>query len=85
MGYVVTLDVAVAHRRRGVARTLMVEAERQAAVAGCAAMALHVHVGNAAAIGFYAGCGFVYVQLAKDFYGPGLDAEVWRKELVPGV
>jgi len=82
MGYVVTLDVAVAHRRRGVARTLMVEAERQAAVAGCSAMVLHVHTGNAAAMGFYAGEGFVQTGMARAFYGAGVDAEVWRKELL---
>jgi ribosomal-protein-alanine N-acetyltransferase len=81
VGYVVTLDVAPEHRRQGIARALMAEAERQAAATGCTAMALHVYTGNAAAIRFYAGCGFVYARPASGFYGPGLDAEVWRKEL----
>jgi ribosomal-protein-alanine N-acetyltransferase len=81
VGYVVTLDVAAAYRRQGLARRLMAEAERQAEAAGCNALALHVHTGNAAAIRFYAACGFVYVRPAQDFYGPGLDAAVWSKEL----
>lgn len=83
VGYVVTLDVAVAYRRQGVAWMLMVEAEQQAAAAGCEALALHVYTGNAAAVRFYAGFGFVRVGMAKGFYGPGLDAEVWRKEIGP--
>jgi ribosomal-protein-alanine N-acetyltransferase len=81
VGYVVTLDVAAAHRRRGVAQAVMAEIERQCAAVGCSAMVLHVFTGNTAARGFYARCGFALASVAADFYGVGLDAEVWSKSL----
>jgi [ribosomal protein S18]-alanine N-acetyltransferase len=78
VGYVVTLDVAAEQRRRGVARALMQEAERQAVAAGCSMMALHVFTGNAAAIGFYESAGFERSHRVRGFYGDGLDAIVYH-------
>jgi ribosomal-protein-alanine N-acetyltransferase len=79
VGYVVTLDVAVDSRRSGVGRVLMKAMESAAVAEGCAAMALHVYVGNVAAIVFYERCGFVFSHVAEGFYGDGLDAQVWHK------
>jgi len=78
VGYVVTLDVAAEHRGKGLARRLM---ERVEAEAGCLSMMLHVFVGNDAAIGFYERMGYGLVGEAKGFYGAGVDALVYRKEL----
>ncbi len=85
IGYIITLDVAPEQRRRGVARLLMNEAERQACEAGCAALVLHVFTGNEAAIRFYASIGFVRSHREEGFYGPELDAWVFHKRLHPAL
>ena len=69
VGYIVTLDVAAGYRRRGLAGDLMARAEDQALEAGCAAVALHVFTGNAAAIRFYERRGYVFSHRAASFYG----------------
>ncbi len=80
-GYVVTLDVAQAWRRRGLARQLMAEVEAKARAAGAEAMVLHVFNGNAGAMQFYESIGYDRVGRAEAFYGRGLDALVYRKRL----
>jgi ribosomal-protein-alanine N-acetyltransferase len=80
-GYVVTLDVAPAWRRRGIARLLMEEVEARVRAAGGIGMALHVHTGNVGAMQFYEGLGYGRVSIAKGFYGRGMDALVYRKKL----
>jgi ribosomal-protein-alanine N-acetyltransferase len=82
VGYVVTLDVAPEWRRKGMASVLMERAEAEAVQAGCSLMALHVFVGNEAAIRFYERMGYEFLRNAKSFYGPGKDAAVYRKPLV---
>lgn len=81
-GYIITLDVDPALRRRGVAKLLMQEIERQAQIEGCAALVLHVFTGNETAIRFYANAGFARSHRAEGFYGPGLDAWVYHKLLL---
>jgi ribosomal-protein-alanine N-acetyltransferase len=81
LAYVVTLDVAPARRRRGLARALMAEAEQQARDAGADRMGLHVFIENAEAITFYEGLGYERKSLDEGFYGEGLDALVYLKEL----
>lgn len=81
-GYVITLDVEPGQRRRGIARVLMREVERQAGVDGCTALVLHVYAGNDAAIRFYETAGFLRSHLAEEFYGPGVDAWVYYKLLL---
>ena len=81
--YIVTLDVAPEHRRHGIARALMLQAELLAAQAGCTMMALHVFTGNAAATAFYESAGFLPSHRSPGFYGAGLDALVFHKTLVP--
>lgn len=79
VGYVVTLDVAAAWRRRGLARRMMEEVEAKARAAGGAGMALHVFAGNAGAMRFYEGIGYGRAGRVEGFYGRGLDALVYRK------
>ena len=80
-GYVVTLDVDPAARRRGVAAALMQATEQIAADAGARTMRLHVYAGNAAAIRLYGRLRYTLTGAAEDFYGPGLDALVYVKAL----
>ena len=80
-GYVVTLDVAPACRRRGLARRLMVEVESKLHSAGAAQMELHVFTGNAEAIRFYEAIGYAKAGVAKDFYAQNLHAFLYRKQL----
>jgi ribosomal-protein-alanine N-acetyltransferase len=79
--YIVTLDVAPKHRRQGVARSLMLQAEVLSVSAGCTMMALHVFSGNTDAIRFYQGVGFVRSHRVSGFYGDGLDALTYHKSL----
>ena len=79
--YLTTLDVHPEHRRGGLARRLMREAERRVAAAGSSFVTLHVYLGNSGAISFYEAMGYGRVGLAEDFYGPGLDAWVYGKAL----
>jgi ribosomal-protein-alanine N-acetyltransferase len=80
-GYIVTLDVAPAQRRRGIAGQLMHEAEQQARREGCSALVLHVFTGNESAVCFYANIGFARSYTEADFYGLGMDAWVLHKAL----
>ena len=81
LGYVVTLDVMPAWRRKGLAGRLMREAERRAAAAA-RWIVLHVFTGNAGAIGFYERLGYERVGEVPGFYGSlGLDAFLYRKVL----
>ncbi len=80
-GYVVTLDVAPAFRRRGLARSLMAEIESKLHAAGAVRMELHVFTGNAGAIRFYEGIGYARVGVAKNFYAQNLHALLYRKQL----
>jgi len=81
-GYVVTLDVAQEHRRKGLAKQLMRESEASAIAAGARWMQLHVFTGNEGAIRLYERLGYERIRLRHGFYGAtGLDAFVYGKEL----
>jgi ribosomal-protein-alanine N-acetyltransferase len=82
LAYVVTLDVAPAFRRSGVAARLMQEAERRAGVAGACRVELHVFSGNEGAVRFYERLEYERIGEQPGFYGRvGLDALVYRKAL----
>lgn len=57
-GWVNYLAVAESHRRRGLARRLMAEAERALAERGCPKLNLQVRSTNAAVLAFYAKLGY---------------------------
>jgi ribosomal-protein-alanine N-acetyltransferase len=44
-------------------------------------MMLEVGVNNTSAIGLYESLGYSIINTRKNYYGPGLDAHVMRKEL----
>jgi ribosomal-protein-alanine N-acetyltransferase len=79
--YVVTLDVVLESRRSGIAGRLMQETEDRAALGGATRVELHVFVENQGAIRFYEGRGYRRLGMRAGFYGRGLDAWVYRKEL----
>ena len=57
-GWVNYLAVADSHRRRGLGRRLMAEAERALTERGCPKINLQIRSTNAAVIAFYAGIGY---------------------------
>jgi [ribosomal protein S18]-alanine N-acetyltransferase len=81
VGYVVTLDVAPAWRRTGLARRLMADVEGRVAAAGGVGMELHVFTGNVGAVRFYEGIGYGRLGVVEGFYGRGLDGLVYGKRL----
>jgi [ribosomal protein S18]-alanine N-acetyltransferase len=80
-GYVVTLDVAPTYRRIGLAARLLEEGERRVFSSGGEWMELHVFAGNEGAIRFYERCAYQRVRLEPGFYGGGMDAFVYQKDL----
>ena len=81
VGYLVTLDVAAAHSRNGIATSLLRAVEALAIADGCTSIQLHVHAGNTAARAFYQRLGFVTVDEVPDFYAPSIDAVAMRRVL----
>jgi len=81
VGYVVTLDIAPAWRRRGLAAQLMTDAEARVQAAGGMGMELHVFVGNVGAMAFYEAMGYRRIGRVEGFYGRGLDGLVYGKHL----
>lgn len=80
-GYIVTLDVDVKQRRRGLAGQILERIEQQAREAACEAMVLHVSVENKGAIAFYEMKGYERSHMVKSFYGLRRHAYVYRKPL----
>ncbi|HEX7758237.1 MAG TPA: GNAT family N-acetyltransferase, partial [Caulobacteraceae bacterium] len=81
---VLTLAVAPAQQRRGVARALLGAAMDAATAASAEAMFLEVAADNAAAIGLYGGAGFEHVGVRRGYYtegGAARDALVMRRSL----
>lgn len=81
IGYIVTLDVAPAFRRHGIARRLMAEAESRILTSGATRIVLHVFEHNLAAIQFYENLGYVRTGVAANFYAHGIDALIYIKQL----
>jgi ribosomal-protein-alanine N-acetyltransferase len=80
VGYVVTIDVTEAFRRRGLGERMLREAEMWVRGAGGAGMILHVFVKNESAVRFYERLGYKRVGDQRGFYGPGIDALMYWKE-----
>jgi [ribosomal protein S18]-alanine N-acetyltransferase len=80
---VLTLAVAPAARRSGVAQALLLEATRIAASRGVRAAFLEVSVTNIAARELYTKTGFTRVGLRRLYYSDRSDALVLRLDLSP--
>jgi ribosomal-protein-alanine N-acetyltransferase len=78
---ILTVGVVPEHRGKGIAKALMALITDWAKVQGSTAMMLEVKVDNAEAIGLYESLGYSKLNIRKDYFGAGLDAQIMRLEL----
>ena len=78
---ILTVGVVPQHRGKGVAKALMALITEWAKGQGSIAMMLEVKIDNPEAIGLYESLGYSKLNVRKDYFGAGLDAQVMRLEL----
>ena len=78
---VLTVAVLPEARRQGIARHFMESLEKWSQMRVAPSMMLEVGVNNSSAIALYESLGYSIINTRKNYYGPGLDAHVMRKEL----
>jgi len=78
---ILTVGVVPEQRGKGIATALMALITEWATAQGSTAMMLEVKVDNAEAIGLYESLGYSTLNIRKDYFGAGLDAQVMRLEL----
>ena len=79
---VLTVAVLPDFRRQGIAREFMRQIGEWAKDRGASALMLEVEKSNSAAIELYKSLGYLQISVRMDYYGPGQDAFVMRKEFV---
>jgi ribosomal-protein-alanine N-acetyltransferase len=77
---VLTVAVLPDYARQGIASHFMNELEKWSQSKQALAMMLEVGVENSGAIALYEKLGYQTIATRKNYYGPGLDAFVMRKE-----
>jgi ribosomal-protein-alanine N-acetyltransferase len=77
---VLTVGVLPSHRRQGIAREFMRQIEEWAQARQATAMMLEVEITNESAIKLYESLGYMKISVRMDYYGPGQDAHVMRKD-----
>ncbi len=77
---VLTVAVLPDYARQGIATHFMNELEKWSQSKQALAMMLEVGVENTSAIALYEKLGYQTIATRKNYYGPGLDAFVMRKE-----
>ena len=78
---ILTVGVVPEQRGKGIAKALMAQITDWAKSQGTTAMMLEVKVDNVEAIGLYQSLGYSQLNVRKNYFGPGLDAQVMRLEL----
>jgi [ribosomal protein S18]-alanine N-acetyltransferase len=78
---VLTVGVVPEHRGKGIAKALITLITDWASGQGSTAMMLEVKTDNLEAIGLYESLGYAKLNVRKDYFGQGLDAQVMRLEL----
>ena len=78
---ILTVGVVPLHRGKGIAKALMALITDWAKAQGSTAMMLEVKIDNLEAIGLYEALGYSKLNIRKDYFGAGLDAQVMRLEL----
>jgi len=78
---ILTVGVVPDHRGQGIAKALMALITDWAHAQGSTAMMLEVKSDNLEAIGLYESLGYSKLNVRKDYFGAGLDAQVMRLEL----
>jgi len=79
---ILTVGVVPERRGKGVAKELMALITHWAKEQGSTAMMLEVKTDNLEAIGLYEALGYSKLNVRKDYFGKGLDAQVMRLELL---
>jgi len=79
---VLTVGVLPQNQKQGIATAFMQRLEDWSLTKGAPAMMLEVAIGNDPAIALYEKLGYSNISTRRDYYGPGLDAFVMRKELI---
>lgn len=74
---------SAALRRRGLARQLLASGLDWASHLDASRMLLEVEADNVAALALYRSEGFKKIAERRDYYGPGADAVILEKELLP--
>jgi ribosomal-protein-alanine N-acetyltransferase len=77
---ILTVAVLPSHRRQGIAKEFMRQIEAYALEREASAMMLEVEISNESAIKLYESLGYMKISVRMDYYGPGKDAHVMRKE-----
>ena len=77
---ILTVGVVPEHRGKGIAKALMALITDWAKDQGSTAMMLEVKTDNREAIGLYESLGYSTLNVRKDYFGAGLDAQVMRLE-----
>ena len=77
---VLTVAVLPEYRRQGIAQEFMRQIEAWALERKASAMMLEVELSNIAAIKLYESLGYMKISVRMDYYGPGKDANVMRKD-----
>ena len=78
---ILTVGVVSEQRGKGIAKALMALITDWAMSQGSTAMMLEVKTDNLEAIGLYESLGYSTLNVRKDYFGTGLDAQVMRLEL----
>lgn len=81
IGHIVTIDVAVKHRRRGVGLTLLKAAENALAQRKVRAVYLEVRADNTSALQLYKKQGYVKTEILEDYYASGIRAHRMMRRL----
>lgn len=76
-----TVGVIEEFRRQGIAKRLMARLERWAKDQGAKEFLLEMRVGNLQAQPLYESLGYREISKRKDYYAPGMDAIVMKKEV----
>lgn len=77
---ILTVAVLPEYRRQGIAREFIRQIEEWSLARGASAMMLEVEQSNESAIALYLSLEYMKISVRMDYYGPGKDAFVMRKE-----
>ena len=77
---ILTVAVLPEFRRQGIAKEFMRQIEQWSKEREASAMMLEVEQSNESAIELYKSLGYMQISVRMDYYGPGKDAFVMRKE-----
>lgn len=77
---ILTVAVLPEYRRQGIAKEFMRQIEAWSQERKASAMMLEVELSNESAIKLYESLGYMKISVRMDYYGPGKDAHVMRKD-----